>query len=322
MAISRYKTGLIIKREYLSRIRNRTFLLSTFLLPLVYMLFIFGSALFSPDSPTTAQPQQMDIGGGLNYLIGLACGTLICFTIFIFGAMVMRGVKEEKVNRIAEIIISSVKPFELMMGKILGIAAVAFTQLLLWFILIFFLATASSVFLSHDVLQQAQHSGQSVQAADSVLAKLTAAKQSIAGINYGELIACFIFYFLGGFLFYASLFAAIGSAINEDSQDTQSLTLPITLPVFFSFIIMSSNLATPDNTIMVWASIIPFSSPVVMMARIAGGVPLWQLLLSISSLITGFLLTTWVAAKIYRTGILMYGKKSSWKEMLKWAFRK
>ena len=131
-----------------------------------------------------------------------------------------------------------------------------------------------------------------------------------------------IFYFLGGFLFYSALFAAVGSVVSDDAQEAQSLMLPITMPIIFGFIILSSNLNTPDNSTMVWASIIPFTSPIVMMGRIANNPPLWQLLLSIGLLIAGFLFTTWLAGKIYRTGILMYGKKPSWKEMLKWAFRK
>jgi ABC-2 type transport system permease protein len=144
--------------------------------------------------------------------------------------------------------------------------------------------------------------------------------------NWPLIIGCFIFYFLGGYLFYASLFAAVGSVVNEDPQDAQSLMLPITMPIIFSFIIMSNAVQDPSTSIATWASIIPFSSPMVMMARIAygvpGTVPYWQLAASMISLVGGFLLTTWLSGKIYRTGILMYGKKVSWKEMGKWAFRK
>jgi ABC-2 type transport system permease protein len=135
-------------------------------------------------------------------------------------------------------------------------------------------------------------------------------------------IPCFLFYFLGGYLFYASLFAAVGSVINEDPQEAQSLMLPISMPIIFAFIIMSSNLDSPDSPAMVWASIIPFTSPIVMMGRIPSGVPALQLVASMLLLVGGFLFTTWLAGKIYRTGILLYGKKASWKEMLKWAFRK
>jgi len=147
-------------------------------------------------------------------------------------------------------------------------------------------------------------------------------KQTASNVNWLQIIGFFIFYFLGGYVFYASLFAAIGSVINEDPQEAQSLMLPITMPIIFAFIIMTSNLNTPDSKIMVWASMIPFTSPIVMMARIPSGVPWQQLVLSMVLLIAGFWCTTWLAAKIYRTGILMYGKKASWKEMFKWAFRK
>jgi ABC-2 type transport system permease protein len=315
-----YKTGLIIKREYLSRVRNKTFLLTTFLLPAIFILFVFGSALFTTDQPDPELAQTANTVA--NYNIGMVCGTLIYLTIIIFGTMVMRGVKEEKINRIAEIIISSVTPFELMAGKILGIAAVALTQLLLWFSLIAILLFGASYFISHDMIQHTRDANLSLHGAAAIALKLSVTKQTMAGINIYAVMGCFLFYFLGGFLFYASLFAAVGSAINEDSQDTQSLALPIAMPIFFAFIIMSSNLKTPDTPVMIWTSIIPFTSPVVMMGRMPGGVPAWQLALSIASLITGFILTTWIAAKIYRTGILLYGKKVSWKEMFKWATRK
>ena len=155
--------------------------------------------------------------------------------------------------------------------------------------------------------------------------KLYNVQHALGTANWPLLIGCFIFYFLGGYLFYAALFAAIGSVI-EDVQNSQSLTLPVTMPIIFSFLIMSVVVYSPGTSLAVWSSIIPFSSPIVMMTRIAygvpGTVPYWQLGLSMAALIAGFLFTTWLAGKIYRTGILMYGKKITWKEMIKWAFRK
>ncbi|MBS4066107.1 MAG: ABC transporter permease, partial [Chitinophagaceae bacterium] len=146
------------------------------------------------------------------------------------------------------------------------------------------------------------------------------------GVNWFMIIGLFLFYFLGGYLFYAALFAAVGSVVNEDPQEAQSLMLPITMPIIFGFIMLTSTIENPSGPLAFWGSIIPFTSPIVMMARVAGGVPenvpYWQLALSMVLLIGGFLFTTWLSAKIYRTGILMYGKKASWKEMLKWAFRK
>ena len=157
--------------------------------------------------------------------------------------------------------------------------------------------------------------------------KLLQAKTTITeGANWWVIIPSFLFYFLGGYLFYASLFAAIGSVINEDPQEAQSLMLPITMPIIFGFIILTSSLQNPNSPVAVWGSIIPFTSPIVMMGRIPFGVPdtvpYWQLAVSMLSLIGGFLFTTWFAGRVYRTGILMYGKKPSWKEMIKWAFKK
>lgn len=261
---------------------------------------------------------------GLAYAIGFGSGILIYITLFIYGAAVMRGVMEEKMNRIAEVIISSVKPFQLMTGKIIGIAAVGLTQLLIWFILIIALSTALSAFISPDTLQHAQSASNAMGSSSNNTAALSIlnAKNSLAQANWALIIPCFLFYFIGGYLFYAALFAAVGSVVNEDPQEAQSLMLPITMPIILSFVIMTAAAAKPDTPIAVWASIIPFSSPIVMMARIPSGVPFWQLALSMVSLVAGFILTTMLAAKIYRTGILLYGKKVTLKEMSKWLFRR
>jgi len=435
------KVFLIFKREYVTRVRNKTFLLSTFLLPIVMILFIFGSAFFAMSAKdkfkkiavvndpglfrsnltsdslrmmfeftsnvdsnnfsskgydgildlnndptakkfTVHSKKQLGIDGkrlienrlnnafekdqllkkgirketldsitkesagkfsienrltseegkseqvnaAINYGVGFGSGILIYITMFIFGAMVMRGVMEEKTNRIAEVMVSSVKPFQLMMGKILGIAAVGLTQLLLWIVLIMILSTAASAFIPTEVIQQAGEANKSIPGGmgnnNQMAMKMLDLQKDISNINWPLIIGCFLFYFLGGYLFYASLFAAIGSVINEDPQEAQSLMLPITMPIIFGFIILSSNLSTPDSKVMVWASMIPFTSPIVMMGRIPSGVPWYHLVISMALLIVGFIFTTWLAGKIYRTGILMYGKKASWKEMFKWAFRK
>jgi ABC-2 type transport system permease protein len=252
--------------------------------------------------------------------------------MFIFGAMVMRGVAEEKMNRIAEVIVSSCKPFELMLGKIIGIAGVGLTQFMLWIILIFVLMTGLQLFIPQETMQQFQEMQQSQHQlpggpGNSMALKLLEAKaEFVGGVNWGLIIFCFLFYFLGGYLFYAALFAAIGSVINEDPQEAQSLMLPITMPIIFAFIILTSSLNNPNSPVAVWASIIPFTSPIVMMGRIPFGVPdtvpWWQLAVSMIMLIGGFLATTWFAGKVYRTGILMYGKKTSWREMMRWAFRR
>lgn len=278
---------------------------------------------FSPVIKQGNKTEQSN--AGLAYGIGFGSGILIYMTLFIYGAAVMRGVMEEKMNRIAEVIISSVKPFQLMSGKILGIAAVGITQLLIWLILILVLSSLGGSLISGETLQQAQSAGAGLQTSGSTTAAMEylTAKNTFLSANWGLIIPCFLFYFLGGYLFYAALFAAVGSVVNEDPQEAQSLMLPIMMPIILSFIIMTSVAANPDSSLAVWASIIPFSSPIVMMARIpSGGVPVWQLLASMGSLILGFILTTMLAAKIYRTGILLYGKKITLKEMGKWLFRK
>ena len=270
---------------------------------------------------------------GLATGIGYASGLLIYITMFIYGTMVMRGVMEEKTNRIAEVIISSVKPFELMLGKIIGIGAVGLTQFLMWIVLIITLTSVAIGLIPADLQQQVQHlqqtngqmGGAMMQASESAV-QIYTIQHTIASANWPLLIACFIFYFLGGFLFYAALFAAVGSVVNEDPQDAQSLTFPITMPIIFSYVILNMVVQNPNTPMAFWASLVPFSSPMIMMARIAygvpGTVPYWELALSMFCLIAGFLLTTWLCAKIYQTGILMYGKKVTWKEMMKWAFKK
>jgi ABC-2 type transport system permease protein len=277
--------------------------------------------------------KSKESNAGIAYGVGFGSGLLIYMTMFIFGAMVMRGVAEEKTNRIAEVIVSSCKPFELMLGKIIGIAGVGLTQLLLWITLMVALSSSLSAFIPAETYQQFQSMQQGQQmvgsaaAANPTALRILEAKSTIIeSVNWMLIISCFLFYFLGGYLFYASLFAAIGSVINEDPQEAQQLMLPITMPIIFSFVILQSVLSNPGSPLAVWTSIIPFTSPIIMMGRIPfgvpGTVPYWQLAASMLSLIGGFILTTWFAGKIYRTGILMYGKKASWKEMIKWSFRK
>ena len=241
----------------------------------------------------------------------------------------MRGVMEEKTNRIAEVIVSSVRPFQLMMGKIIGIGAVGLTQFLIWIILIAGISTLMMSFIPAEVLQQVQEqgpemSGSSAQTSEAVRT-LANAQLSLSTVNWPLVIGCFIFYFLGGYLFYAALFAAVGSAVNEDAQDAQSLTFPITMPIIIAIIIMVNSINDPTSSLATWSSIIPFFSPIVMMSRVPFGVPdtvaIWELGLSMALLILGFIFTTWLSAKIYRTGILLYGKKPTWKEMIKWIRR-
>jgi ABC-2 type transport system permease protein len=264
---------------------------------------------------------------GRSQAVGFVTGFLIYIILFIYGTMVMRGVMEEKVNRIAEVIVSSVKPFQLMMGKIIGIGAVGLLQFIIWIVLVSTIRLVVMPMLMPGAdtssVQGMPGAGAITAAPPGGSAAITAA---LAGINFPLIIGCFIFYFLGGYFLYSSLFAAVGSAVNEDPQDAQSLMLPITLPIIFAIVIMTKAVNDPNSNLAVFGSLFPLTSPVVMMARIAYGVPegvnVLQLVLSMVFLVAGFLGTTWMAGKIYRTGILMYGKKPSWKEMMKWAFRK
>jgi len=242
--------------------------------------------------------------------IGSISAILIYLILILYGSQVMMGVMEEKTNRIAEVIVSSVKPFQLMLGKILGIGLVCLTQILLW---IFFILIIYNV---------TKLTGK----ADAMSSVVGGIQDVFTSSNMPLILSCFVFYLLGGFFFYASLFAAVGSAVNEDMREAQSLSFPLMMPIIFSVAMMTAVLKDPTGSLAFWGSIIPFSSPIIMMVRlpfgVPGTVPWWQLGLSMSLLIAGFIFTTWFAGKIYRTGILMYGKKPSWKEILKWAFRK
>jgi ABC-2 type transport system permease protein len=260
---------------------------------------------------------------GVSYIVGFASGFLIYMILFIYGTMVMRGVMEEKTNRIAEVIVSSVKPFQLMMGKIIGIGSVGLLQFLIWFVLVFGLQAILGAFMSGDQIAQAGAAGAAVSGKSAMFA---AVGNALSQVNIPLVLGCFIFYFLGGYFLYSSLFAAVGCTVNEDPQEAQSLLLPVTLPIIFSMVIMTKAVNAPNSGLAVFGSIFPLTSPIVMMGRIAHGVPdgvtVLQLIISMVVLVISFLFTTWMAGKIYRTGILLYGKKASWKEMMRWAFRK
>lgn len=254
--------------------------------------------------------------------IGYAMGFLIYLVIFIYGAGVMRGVMEEKTNRIAEVIISSVRPFQLMMGKIIGIALVGLTQFLMWIGLMLILQLLLPLLIPG--IGETLHGGMNMPA-DMQGQMNTIAKgenlgmiQSVMNQNWGLIFGCFLFYFLGGYFLYASMFAAVGSLVNEDPQEAQQLTIPVTMPIILGFIIMATSVKDPNSSLSVFGSLFPLTSPIVMLARIPYGVPAWQLILSMVFLVIGFILMTWLSAKIYRTGILLYGKKTTWKEVAKW----
>jgi len=296
---------------------------------------IISNKLKTDQSQKEDAPAFEKTAGGLASGVGFVLAFFIYLFIFFFGAQVMRGVIEEKSSRIVEIIISSVRPFQLMMGKIIGIAMVAVTQLLIWIvfgsILVF---TLQGVFKDELIetqtskikeMEQLQPEGND----ESKISKkgkqekpiFQEVYEKIQRINFPLVLSCFIFYFLGGYLIYGSLFAAIGAAVDGES-DTQQFVLPITMPLIISIVLAQVVLENPDGNLAFWASIIPLTSPIIMMIRIPVGIEIWELILSMSLLVLTFLGTTWMAGKIYRTGILMYGKKVNFKELGKWLFQK
>src|ERR1022692_780186 len=277
------------------------------------------SADVTVDNTIDSENGEKKAIAGVAYAFSFAAGILIYMILLIYGMMVMRGVMEEKVNRIAEVIVSSVKPFQLMLGKIIGIGAVGLTQFGIWLILMFLLQLIIPVifpamFHQMAAAQAAQQGGQ-----ENMLLTIS---EGIKSLPVGLMIFCFIFYFIGGYLIYASLFAAVGSAVSEDQQEAQQLTFPIMMPIILGFVIMTKAVNDPNSGLALFGSLFPLTSPIVMMGRIAYSPPAWQIILSMVLLVLGFLFFTWLTAKIYRTGILMYGKKITWKEMWKWAFRK
>lgn len=264
----------------------------------------------------------------MNMAIGMMAGVLIYMFIFLYGVQVMRGVIEEKTNRIIEVIISSVKPFQLMMGKIFGIALVSITQFILWVGLTMILTTVASAYMetvmgasgesqveqmladNPALMSDGQEIELNQEAVDELMSEFNL-------IDFPFLIGTFLFYFLGGYLLYSALFAAVGSAVDNEA-DSQQFMLPITAPIIFSFVMAQAVIQNPDSSLSFWLSIIPFTSPIIMMVRVPFGVPIEELALSMAMLVLGFIATTWMAAKVYRIGILMYGKKPSFKEIWKW----
>lgn len=257
-------------------------------------------------------------------VMGIAMG--LCFLIYLslvlFGTQVMRGVIEEKSNRIVEVVISSVKPFQLMMGKIIGIGMVGITQFVLWILLSLTLMTVFSTALFSDREMAQQAMGRNMTELPGEQAATANADfdwtAALDSVNFTELTICFFVFFLGGYLLYSALFAAVGSAVDNETEAGQ-FTMPITMPLLIPYILSFGVLINdPHGSIATWLSMIPFTSPVAMLVRIPFGVPTWQIVLSAVLLIGGFVLTTWFAARIYRVGILMYGKKASLKELIKW----
>jgi len=280
------------------------------------------------DSSGEVKETSTGIAMALAYILGF----LMYMLVFIFGAQVMRGVIEEKTSRVVEVIISSVKPVQLMMGKIVGIALVGLTQFLIWIFLTMAIVTVlkTTILQKSDLTQITQSVPQNLMSGDQQVAGTTQtadispklaefSKMFDSAMNqpWGLIIICFIFYFVTGYLLYASVFAAIGSAVDNDTE-TQQFMLPVTIPIILALMVAMGTMQNPESSLSFWCSMIPLTSPIVMMARIPFGVPYWQIAVSMVLMVVTFLGFVWMAAKVYRTGILMYGKKTSWKEMWKW----
>lgn len=268
-------------------------------------------------------------------LFGFITGALMFMFILMYGMMVFRSVMEEKTNRIVEVIVSSVKPFELMLGKIIGVAILGTIQFLVMGLITLILTTALSTLFLKDASsqlkvfeeQQAMVKKNGTNVDLSKLEKfddkleLFDLMKKLQKIDFMEVFICFLFYFIGGYLFYSSIMAAIGSAVDSEADSQQFIT-PVMIPLMIGYFISTKTILDPDSATVFWGSMIPFTSPIVMMSRITNGVPMWEILLSLGILYLSFILTTWLAGKIYRTGILMYGKKTSWREIGKWLFYK
>jgi ABC-2 type transport system permease protein len=282
------------------------------------------------DDSGAVKETSTGIAMGLAYLSAF----IMYMLVFMFGAQVMRGVIEEKTSRVVEVIISSVKPIQLMMGKIIGIALVGLTQFMIWILLTFAIATVikSSIIPKSSIQEMTQSMSKDVMATTNAKVPVdTLAVSSSMNFSpefkrlfssamnqqWGLIIICFLFYFITGYLLYASVFAAIGSAVDNETE-TQQFMLPVTIPIILALIVGMSIMENPESSVAFWFSMIPLTSPIVMMARIPFGVPYWQIGISMAVMLITFLGFVWMAAKIYRTGILMYGKKTSWKEMWKW----
>lgn len=280
---------------------------------------------------------------GIYMIISMLLGIIIWMFIMMFGGQVMSSVIEEKSSRVVEVLISSVKAVDLMFGKIIGIALVALTQFLLWIVLTVILTSAASMFMGKDMLksfsgdpqmmaqtvgmtpEQMEAIGGVVAATDTTATEainsqpdgLQTVMSTLSNIPWTKLIISFLIFFILGYLLYASLYAAIGSAV-ESVEDTQQLQMPITIPLMIAYLVILMAFQNPDSPVVVWTSMIPFTSPIVMLARIPYGVPMWQLVLSIALLFFTFVGCAWLSAKIYKVGILMFGKKSTFKDLWKW----
>ncbi|HIR83254.1 MAG TPA: ABC transporter permease [Candidatus Cryptobacteroides pullicola] len=266
---------------------------------------------------------------GVYMLVSMILGMVIYMFIVMFGAMVMSSVIEEKSSRVVEVLVSSVKATELMFGKIIGIAFVALTQFLLWIVLTVVIVGVVGVLAGPSLASGLDPAEMSQMAGMDVgqLAQMTGSPElgviisSLSNMHLGTILVCFLIFFVLGYMLYASLFAAIGSAV-ENEGDSSQLQMPVTVPLMIAFFVALYAFKAPESTLVFWCSLIPFTSPIVMLARLPYGVPAWELVLSIVLLALTFALCAWLSAKIYKVGILMFGKKTTWKDLWKWLKQK
>jgi ABC-2 type transport system permease protein len=275
----------------------------------------------SVDESGQVQEENKTNSAGLAAAIGTMMGFAIYLFLFIYGSMVMRSVMEEKMSRIVEVMISSVKPFQLMLGKIVGVGGVGLTQILIWAILIPSLNFVVGIFLpiDPDALQSAQMSGAD---SEDMMLQVAMVIEDIKSQNWALILPMFIFYFLGGYFIYSALFAAVGSAISDDLGESQSLTLPITIPVILAIYIAIAVIENPTSNLATFASIFPLFSPIVMPARLPFNPPVWEIIVSVLVMIISVIFFIWLSGRIYRVGILLYGKKVTLRELGKWMFYK
>jgi len=259
---------------------------------------------------------------GIATAIGFVAGFIIYIVLLIYGTMIMRSVMEEKTNRIVEVIISSVKPFQLMMGKIIGVSAVGLTQMIIWIGMTIALISVVGMFIPVETIAEAQQQGPMGSPPPQELSAVMENLNIIKSQNWGYIIPLFLFYFIGGYFIYSSLFAAVGSAMGDDLGESQPITFVAMAPIIIAIILISPVIENPTSPLATWMSIIPLFSPVLMSARLAFEPPLWELVVSMTVLAASALFFVWLSGRIYRVGILMYGKKTTLKELGKWMFYK
>ena len=267
--------------------------------------------------------EQTASSSAASSLIGIILGFVLYFFLVIYGSIVMQSIIEEKSSRVLEVLVSTVRPFDMMMGKILGVAAVAATQIIVWGVLIMAIsALLVPAVMPDDILAsvEAVKGGADVMAMASsgVDVEMVTALASITNTGYiAKIVGLLLVFMIGGFLLYAAMYAAVGASV-DNAQDAQQLTTPITIPIILAFIILTMVMNDPNSPLVVWCSMIPFTSPIVMMGRIPSGIPTWEIALSIALLYGTFILMVWIAGKIYRVGIFMHGKKPTFKDLYKW----